>query len=266
MNRRIFAAALLMLVSAKTMQSRAAPAPDHGSCLAGLCIEDESATERTLIRQLGEGAVGSSEAGARTHCYVDAKAGVWAEFGFEDHPSRWSKPTLNSIMLTTRRFALQNSDNMHRISGGGWGALPSHRGGRAQEVGLRRDGVCLCRPGDAQIPFRLSRKGRRQDTVVRRDGMTAEMKRPRKAGPIHPAAAVEPAWPGHWRRPLEGEARSASGVGVTSRRSPAPRCPPRGAASPGSRSATARPSRRPPGSACPRAGCAGCARCRCCRR
>lgn len=127
MNRRIFAAALLMLVSAKTMQSRAAPAPDHGSCLAGLCIEDKLATERTLIRQLGEGAVGSSEAGARTHCYVDAKAGVWAEFGFEDHPSRWSKPTLNSIMLTTTPLCTpelgQHASDLGRRLGGiaiGW--------------------------------------------------------------------------------------------------------------------------------------------------
>lgn len=101
MHRGLFLAAPLMAASVMAMPSWAAPAPDHGSCLAGLCIEDRSATEPAVIRQLGHGTVGTEETGARTHCYVDAKAGVWAEFGFEDHPSRWSKPTLNSIMLTT---------------------------------------------------------------------------------------------------------------------------------------------------------------------
>ncbi|NKI94439.1 hypothetical protein [Rhizobacter sp. SG703] len=46
MNRRIFAAALLMVV----MPPWAAPALGHGSCLAGLCIEDKSAA---VVERLG---------------------------------------------------------------------------------------------------------------------------------------------------------------------------------------------------------------------
>jgi hypothetical protein len=158
MNRRIFATALLMVVSVMTMPSWAAPAPDHGSCLAGLCIEDKSATERAVVRLLGAGAVGSSEAGARTHCYVDAKAGVWAEFGFEDHRSRWSKPTFNSIMLTTTPLCT------------------SELGQRAPDLGRRLGGIAIGWPEATVVerlgpPYRiddLKELERRHHTVAAR--------------------------------------------------------------------------------------------------
>lgn len=158
MNRRFFLAALQMVASVIIMPSWAAPAPDQGSCLAGLCIEDRSATEPTVVRQLGHGAVSIGEAGARTHCYVDAKAGVWAEFGFEDHPSRWSRPTLNSIMLTTTPLCTPENQR------------------RAPDFGRRLGGIAIGWPEAAVVerlgqPFRvddLKEMDRRHHTVIAR--------------------------------------------------------------------------------------------------
>jgi hypothetical protein len=142
MNRRNLAAAPLIVASAMAMPSWAAPAPDHGSCLAGLCIEDRSATERTVIRRLGRGTASTGAAGARTHCYVDTQAGVWAEFGFEDHPSRWSRPTLNSIMLTTTPLCAAES------------------GRREPDLGRRLGGIAIGWPEAAVVerlgpPYRI---------------------------------------------------------------------------------------------------------------
>jgi hypothetical protein len=156
MNRGIFLTAPLMIASATVMSSRAAPAPDHGSCLAGLCIEDRSATEPAVIRQLGHGTVGTGASGARTHCYIDARAGVWAEFGFEDHPSRWRRPTLNSIMLTTTPLCTPENQRS------------------APDLGRRLGGIALGWPEAAVVerlgqPFRvddLKEVERRHHTVL----------------------------------------------------------------------------------------------------
>jgi hypothetical protein len=158
MNRGFFLAALLRVAPAMATPCWAAPAPDHGSCLAGLCIEDRSATEPAVVRQLGHGTVGTGEAGARTHCYADAKAGVWAEFGFEDHPSRWSQPTLNSIMLTTTPLC-----------------TPDNQRG-APDLGRRLGGIAIGWTVDAVVerlgqPFRvddLKELERRHPTVMAR--------------------------------------------------------------------------------------------------